>query len=807
MQVRRITLGVVLNRYLHAAGILLLLLTGFFARTLFTDTLNSPADILQIEPTTRLEQPATNDGSVQPGATESPAIAPQNPLSGDAILQFEPWYQFDRRSLKEGEFPWWNPYQGNGVPHVANSQSALFYPLTWLVIVLGFKWGLLLSMAAKLFLIGFFTYCYLREIRVRHLPALFGAAAFMFAGSNMVWLYWPIPTVIFFLPLGLWLVERTTRLPNQIRNYVGFALAVAAGFLAGHVQTFTHCALIIAIYALFAIIFKSSRAPDGTRRFTWRKKIGATLGLVLATLVGVALTGVQLLPFIEYLQHSFELVARSSLAQNPYWLLLRYMGLNLVPDLLGNQAWNTWSPSPGFVASATTNYNDVTSAYVGLVVVASAIAAIIARVRSKRVWFFVALIAGSLGLVYHAPVWFEWITRLPLMDSTNHIRLLFAAAFAGCVLAAIFWSALLDRKASLAARWLGAIMALVLLGAAAVMTLLVGFEHVRSNPELTASYLNYVRWVLPGIALDVALMLIVFALTRWPRIALGLAAAVMLAETGLHGLWYQPTTAPELHYPTTQLMRYLQQQARVDRFISISSTAHVWPNLGMYYGFLDPRVYDSLAVADHRETFADYVATVGNSQGIIAAQAHYLDAIGVRYILARDEFELTTILGLRPDELASYTPVLQTADFILYENHRVWPRAFLTASPSFFAYPERVDLAAPVTIESYKNNSLSLLVTMPADEFVTVSDAFYPGWVAYVDGVPTPIEQADLNFRSVFVHTGPHRIELRYEPRSVRYGMGLSVIGLIVLVSVPLCVLLVKRHKKRFDQTVVHPLE
>ncbi|MFO0704592.1 MAG: YfhO family protein [Candidatus Andersenbacteria bacterium] len=780
------------SRYLWAAAILLLLLVGFFARTLFTDRLNSPADILQIESTTRLAEPAASGGTAPPETSDSPAVQPQNPLSGDAILQFEPWYQFDRRSLKEGEFPWWNPYQGNGVPHVANSQSALFYPLTWLVIVLGYKWGLLLAMAAKLFLIGFFTYCYLREIRVRHLPALFGAAAFMFAGSNMVWLYWPIPTVMFFLPLGLWLVERATNHPSQLRNYVGFALALAAGFLAGHVQTFTHCALIIVAYALAILLFKTYGPTGGLKH--WRRKLGVALGLLLAGLVGLALTGVQLLPFIEYLQHSFELVARSSLAQNPYWLLVRYIGLNVVPDLLGNQAWHGLAQVPGFVASAT-NYNDVTSGYVGLLVVGSALAGIVACARSKRVWFFVALLAGTLGLVYHAPHWFTLLTRVPLLDSTNHIRLLFAAAFALCVLAALFWSNLIERRASRTARWIGVTGALTLLGAATVLTFLVGMEQVLPSGELTTTYLRYLHWVLPFIALDAGLLALVFALTRWRWVAFGVAALVMLAETGLHGLWYQPATTPAQHYPVTPLLRYLQQQARVDRFMSISSTAHVWPNLGMYYGFLDPRVYDSLGVADQQRAFSTYVASLGNSQGITAAQAQYLSAIGVRYILARDEYELVTIMGLRPEELPSYRPVLQTPDFILYENLRVWPRAFLASDLSFFAYPERVDRTVPITLESYKNNSLSLLLTAPADQYVVVSDTYYPGWVAYVDEVPTEIEQADLNFRAVFVHAGPHRIELRYEPRSIRYGKGLSVLGLILLITVPLCIFLIKKKR------------
>src|SRR3990167_2547590 len=93
------------SHYWWAAVVLLLLLVGFFSRTLFTDRLNSPADILQLEPTFRL--------------SETPAdFKPANPLAGDPVIQFEPWYEFARRTLAEKDSLLWNPYQGNGVPHL-----------------------------------------------------------------------------------------------------------------------------------------------------------------------------------------------------------------------------------------------------------------------------------------------------------------------------------------------------------------------------------------------------------------------------------------------------------------------------------------------------------------------------------------------------------------------------------------------------------------------------------------------------------------------------------------------------------------
>ncbi|MCL4479501.1 MAG: hypothetical protein M1381_10450 [Deltaproteobacteria bacterium] len=46
----------------------------------------------------------------------------------DPIHQFIPWLHFNKESLKHHELPLWNPYQGCGVPHIANIQSGLFLP-------------------------------------------------------------------------------------------------------------------------------------------------------------------------------------------------------------------------------------------------------------------------------------------------------------------------------------------------------------------------------------------------------------------------------------------------------------------------------------------------------------------------------------------------------------------------------------------------------------------------------------------------------------------------------------------------------
>jgi uncharacterized membrane protein YfhO len=67
------------------------------------------------------------------------------------------------------------------------------------------------------------------------------------------------------------------------------------------------------------------------------------------------------------------------------------------------------------------------------------------------------------------------------------------------------------------------------------------------------------------------------------------------------------------------------------------------------------------------------------------------------------------------------------------------------------------------------------------DGILMLSEIFYPGWRATVDGVETEIFRANYNLRSVFVATGVHRVEFRFDPPSYRYG------GLVTLASLLVC--------------------
>ena len=78
--------------------------------------------------------------------------------------------------------------------------------------------------------------------------------------------------------------------------------------------------------------------------------------------------------------------------------------------------------------------------------------------------------------------------------------------------------------------------------------------------------------------------------------------------------------------------------------------------------------------------------------------------------------------------------------------------------------------------------------TPPQPGYLVLTDAYYPGWTATVDGQPAEIERADIMFRAVKVPAGQHRVELRYQPQSFSLGLLISIGTVVVLVGVWLIV-------------------
>ena len=78
---------------------------------------------------------------------------------------------------------------------------------------------------------------------------------------------------------------------------------------------------------------------------------------------------------------------------------------------------------------------------------------------------------------------------------------------------------------------------------------------------------------------------------------------------------------------------------------------------------------------------------------------------------------------------------------------------------------------------------IAIQVTAATDELLVMTEIYYPGWRATVDGVETPILRADYAFRAVPVRAGSHRVEMIFDPWSVKIGIGITLAALCVALA------------------------
>jgi hypothetical protein len=83
-------------------------------------------------------------------------------------------------------------------------------------------------------------------------------------------------------------------------------------------------------------------------------------------------------------------------------------------------------------------------------------------------------------------------------------------------------------------------------------------------------------------------------------------------------------------------------------------------------------------------------------------------------------------------------------------------------------------------IESYEMDSVTISATMTRPGFLILSDTFYPGWRATINGQPAKIFRANGFVRAIALDAGMHKVEFRYIPVSFFLGLAISIMTLLV---------------------------
>lgn len=90
------------------------------------------------------------------------------------------------------------------------------------------------------------------------------------------------------------------------------------------------------------------------------------------------------------------------------------------------------------------------------------------------------------------------------------------------------------------------------------------------------------------------------------------------------------------------------------------------------------------------------------------------------------------------------------------------------------------------TIRDYSHNRVTVDVAAPCPGILLLTDIFYPGWTATVNGASQRIYPTDIAFRGVPVESGRSVVTFRYSPQSFKLGAAVSAAAIAIVVTLGL---------------------
>jgi len=723
---------------------------------------------------------------------------------GDLVSFLWPMYRFAARSLRAGLVPLWNPHLYSGAPFVADNQSGLFYPVNLLAFAIfgepsyGVMEGLVVF---HVWLAGAGLFGLARGLGLRRPAALAGGMAFALSDLFVTHVgNLNLNATAAWLPLLLLLTHRalTGESPGWAAG-AGVVLAVAA--LAGHGQTLLFLALLLLLYLLYRL------AVDWRRG--WRYEL-RTLGLAaLLVAVGVGGAALMLLP-------AREMAAHTGRGHLPYDEATRYslppralIGL-LAPGFYGRGPAGFWGP-----------WERVEVGYAGIATLVLAAVGTIQSPKSKSQTqksairsFFTLLVPLALLLAMgcYTPLYGLLYRYAPTFDQVRAPARLILLADLGLAALAAYGLDRLLRGGGDCLGWVGP-GALV----AAGILLAVGLPQARTVPppdrvpQATASI------VIAAVLLILSGSLVWLARTaRWRRRVAWLLLALLAADlVGLGSTLEAEPNDPTLGFRHEDVVAFLRRDVELHSAsgesvpFRVEAVAGAWqPDAALVHGLYDVGgVYNPLGLAPYQA----YRWAVGERG------APLYNLLGVKYVLASK--------GEPPGDERLAPVYTANPEIDVYRNMAVLPRALFVFrsqvvddhaaawqaihapefDPTRTVVLERMQIGdrrleigdwgleiaggGTVSFVRYGLNEVELAVRTPASGALVLSDVYYPGWRATVDGVPAEVLRADYVFRAVLLPPGEHTVRMWFAPWTWRVGLAVSLVawvGLIVWAGVGL---------------------
>ena len=745
-------------------------------------------------------------------------VGPQDDGNNDVTRQILAFRNYQRTAWQAGQLPTWNPDGLTGIPWWGNPQSALFYPPNWLFLFLAAESAISWLIVAHHWWAGLGAYVLCRRFGWHRSSALLAGIAFLaspyYIANTGEGHYNPV-CLVAWLPWAFLLFERFRR--GERGGLPGLAVVFATCFFSGHVQELCYLVLILSAFLAVDIVGHRKLELPVTRG----QLFGRWVALGFAT---IGLVAVDLLPIMIYTRQAVR--SGGILAEQASQISLGFVSLLQLLDPLVFGGPGDYRGPGGFYWETVCHF--------GVGVSLLAVLGAIGMRKSYPVGRFAGLVV--FGLI------FALGTDTPIFTALHRYfpgvgffrapsRILFHTSLAMSVLAAAGLETLLrsrlaaeksQRKSGLAIAVATIVGCAVLVGLKAMIPSGGDVQPVAAeavNNWATAWSLLNLQMPLIWAGITAGLLLLHGLLKRPAGLFRAALVLCCLAELSLHAHQVLRVIPMSSIRESSSLVEFLAEKSEHQRVVveqELLSDREAWEA-----GIQKLQGYDPVPLTRLGLYLAGLVAPHDPSEVLTGFSAtdptmfhqHLLDLAGVKYMVLATPVQQApagwhqVTQGTLPPEFTLGSPPSESRGYVVFENPTAMPRAFVIGQTQPLAadadiverlqhFDPRQELLVeqdllptggrsdfqPAEIVSYRAGEIVLAVELTAPGYLVLSDVWYPGWTATVDGAPAPVLPANFAFRAVPLTSGKHEIQLTYTPPASKLGMTISVVTMLIIV-------------------------
>ncbi len=775
------------SEYLKVAFVLVSLICIAFANVIFQGkTLTSSS----LCPTT---MPYGAYGYSGNGVTAPPFIDP-----GASGWIVEPQTVLIHRLYFKAILPLWNPHNAMGCPLAANMEAKPFFPLKILLYFSPnpYTWDFYLLL--RLFLAGLFSYLWMRKLGLSKMSSIGGSITWMLNGYFMLYLNMHQLDAEILLPLLLYGLEILFRSPRWKSIFL-------CGFLVGFL-TLAGLPRSTFFALFFATLYFSFRVFQLAQ---WKMNVISMKYLclwILILLIGFGLTAFHIIPFIEYFYHARTAYSASDgFGLYPWETSLYPVGLEhspwysaislMIPYFFGNihQTWNNLSDFKILP-------------YTGIIPLFLSLLSLSERGKQKQFFLFFSLFALFYLLKAYGCVAVNWVGRLPFFNLNLFPKYLFPefalsiAFLAGLGIEGISNGKITTRKVLCAC---GTILGIIL------FFVFYHFGEIQEN--------KVEKWILRQVLssisfLIVALCLLLYSTRKKGRFFSLMIVLILTIELFSHIPKDRPQRYDSYQNPPPYI-QYLLEKEKPYRILGLDKV--LFPTTSAAFEIDDVRTTSALCVNRTVEFAEEFLGTVWWDVKQTAVGSDIVDLMNVKYVLT------TSSLGDLAKNSNGKFNLIYDNEIKIYENNRVFPRAFVVNRvevikekkkilerlgdehfslrrsividediPSYMLELNQLPTITNSSLEftHYQPNKVEIKASLNQKGFLVLTDTFFPGWKASIDGESTKIYRVDYMFRGIFLHEGDHRVTFVYDPLSWKIGLGVSLTTFLLIIVTKLTV-------------------